>query len=318
MGVLRLSPVPRLVVWTVCLSLLFGVTIRTLAVYGPGWVAAIQSDVIPERRALRLALEAPDMADLRAFYAARNYKPIWIQRRQLRREASNFFDRLALSGREDLDPQAYGVKRLAQLIAQTPSGSPAVGAQAELGLSHAFASYVADLHTPLAGAQLIYTDAALRPPWRPSQAAIIARLESEPTLSAAIADATRMNPIYEQFRQALGDPELRADPDTRRLLLANLERARALPVNLGPRFVLVDVAGAQLWLYDNGRVSDSMKVIVGKPSEPTPMMAGVIRYAVFNPYWECTAGPYPRYLCTAHPGQCLRSCRTENGPLVRL
>jgi murein L,D-transpeptidase YcbB/YkuD len=29
-----------------------------------------------------------------------------------------------------------------------------------------------------------------------------------------------------------------------------------------------------------------MKVIVGKPAEPTPMLAGLVRYAVVNPYWN--------------------------------
>jgi L,D-transpeptidase YcbB len=31
---------------------------------------------------------------------------------------------------------------------------------------------------------------------------------------------------------------------------------------------------------------DSMKVVVGKPSEPTPMMAALMRYTTINPYWN--------------------------------
>jgi L,D-transpeptidase YcbB len=69
-----------------------------------------------------------------------------------------------------------------------------------------------------------------------------------------------------------------------RLLQLNLERARALPV--GERHVVVDAAAQRLYLYENGNVKDTMKVIVGKPSEQTPMIAGLIRYAVLNPYWN--------------------------------
>jgi L,D-transpeptidase YcbB len=70
------------------------------------------------------------------------------------------------------------------------------------------------------------------------------------------------------------------------LIRANLERARALPADLGRRYVLVDAASARLWLYEGVRPVDSMRVIVGKPSDATPMMAGLIRYVTLNPYWN--------------------------------
>jgi murein L,D-transpeptidase YcbB/YkuD len=41
-----------------------------------------------------------------------------------------------------------------------------------------------------------------------------------------------------------------------------------------------------LWLYQDGRAVDSMPVVVGKVSEPTPIMAGLVRYAVARPYWN--------------------------------
>ena len=74
-----------------------------------------------------------------------------------------------------------------------------------------------------------------------------------------------------------------------RLIAANLERARALPPPPGRRFILVNVAAAELWLYEDGRPRGSMRVVVGQRGEPTPMMAGLIRYLVFNPYWEVPA-----------------------------
>ncbi len=70
------------------------------------------------------------------------------------------------------------------------------------------------------------------------------------------------------------------------LIQANLERARALPAVPRGRYLLVDAAAAQLWMYEDGRPVDSMRVIVGKPSEQTPMLAAYVRYAVVNPYWN--------------------------------
>jgi murein L,D-transpeptidase YcbB/YkuD len=71
-----------------------------------------------------------------------------------------------------------------------------------------------------------------------------------------------------------------------RLIRANLDRARALPGGSGGRFVLVDTAGARLWLFEDGQVRDTMRVIVGKPGMATPEMAGLIRFATLNPYWN--------------------------------
>jgi murein L,D-transpeptidase YcbB/YkuD len=74
--------------------------------------------------------------------------------------------------------------------------------------------------------------------------------------------------------------------ETRALLRLNLERARALPAQLGRRYVLVDAAAARLWMYEDGEAVDSMRVAVGRLTEPTPMMAGMIRYLILNPYWN--------------------------------
>jgi len=68
-------------------------------------------------------------------------------------------------------------------------------------------------------------------------------------------------------------------------LRLNLQRARALPA-VSDRYVLVDAAAQRLWLYDKGRPVDSMRVIVGRVTEPTPMLAAYIRHAVLNPYWN--------------------------------
>src|SRR3546814_3380313 len=64
-----------------------------------------------------------------------------------------------------------------------------------------------------------------------------------------------------------------------------MERARVLP---GPwtRQIIVDAVTARLWLYNSGKMQGTMRVVVGKPTEQTPMLAGMMRYAIFNPYWN--------------------------------
>lgn len=54
------------------------------------------------------------------------------------------------------------------------------------------------------------------------------------------------------------------------------------------RYILVDAASARLYMMEDGRVQDSMKVIVGKPDTPTPELSDVINYETLNPYWHVT------------------------------
>ena len=134
---------------------------------------------------------------------------------------------------------------------------------------------------------MVFTDPGL-PPQQPTPGLALRQLAEAPSLKAGVARATQMNPLYLQYRQALAGYRARpnAEPAKVQLLQANMERLRALPPQLGRRFVLVDAAGGRLYLFENGQPTDSMKVVVGKPEEATPEMAGVIRYALFNPNWN--------------------------------
>lgn len=69
------------------------------------------------------------------------------------------------------------------------------------------------------------------------------------------------------------------------MILLNLDRARVLPGARG-RYIVVDAAAARLWMYDKGKVADTMRVVVGTPAQQTPMMVGMMRYVTLNPYWN--------------------------------
>jgi murein L,D-transpeptidase YcbB/YkuD len=72
-----------------------------------------------------------------------------------------------------------------------------------------------------------------------------------------------------------------------RLIILNMERARRLPAaDDKDRYILVDAGAARLYMYENGKVVDSMNVIVGDKDRQTPMMAAELRYVQLNPYWN--------------------------------
>lgn len=70
-----------------------------------------------------------------------------------------------------------------------------------------------------------------------------------------------------------------------RKIALNLDRARGLP---GPhvRHIVVNVAAQQLAYYQDGSEAGRMRVVVGKPDQQTPMLAGMMRFATLNPYWN--------------------------------
>nr|WP_244937436.1 L,D-transpeptidase family protein [Methylobacterium crusticola] len=68
-------------------------------------------------------------------------------------------------------------------------------------------------------------------------------------------------------------------------LLANMERWRWLPADLGETHVFVNIPEFKVRVMSGGRVLDEARAIVGKPDSPTPVFSGEMTYAVVNPSW---------------------------------
>jgi murein L,D-transpeptidase YcbB/YkuD len=122
----------------------------------------------------------------------------------------------------------------------------------------------------------------------PSPHQVLAEAFEARSLIQHVRSVSSVNPVYAQLREAAWKRlrlSGRSAPDAR--LAANLERARLLPAS--GRFIAVNAATQQLWMYEDGRLADTMKVIVGKPGTPTPLLSGTIHFATFNPYWNIPA-----------------------------
>src|SRR5690606_37374954 len=73
--------------------------------------------------------------------------------------------------------------------------------------------------------------------------------------------------------------------DRIRQLKINLKRLRAEPASFGSRFAVVNVPGFRLDVIEDGASVMSMKVIVGRPSTPTPLFETRIEEVILAPYW---------------------------------
>ena len=66
---------------------------------------------------------------------------------------------------------------------------------------------------------------------------------------------------------------------------ANLERARWVLGDLQDDFIVVNIAGFELYEIRDGEVVQSMRVQVGQPYRKTPVFKAKLTYLVFNPTW---------------------------------
>lgn len=69
-------------------------------------------------------------------------------------------------------------------------------------------------------------------------------------------------------------------------VIANMERVRWQPDDMGARHVLVNIPAYQLVAVSQGRVDLNMKVVVGRPARATPIFSDMIRFVEFNPDWS--------------------------------
>jgi murein L,D-transpeptidase YcbB/YkuD len=218
-----------------------------------------------------------------AFYASRQGAPLWLKSGTDGSAAREF---IAALQQASLDGFASGPALAGQaqaLLARAQSGDSAAVASADRLLSSAWVAYVQALQTPPPG--MTYADRWVAPR-RESPGQILARAAYAPSLAGLVRDVSRVNPLYAQLRAAAW-AEMQANggmPDPR--VLTSLERLRDMPFQ--NRYVMVDTAGARLYMIEGGRVADSMKVIVGRPdpATQTPMLASTIYYATLNPYWH--------------------------------
>jgi murein L,D-transpeptidase YcbB/YkuD len=229
------------------------------------------------------AAQSVDEGEISAFYRARGGAPLWLSPHS-GAAAQQLLQLLSTAQADDLNPKRYNVRGLARAIQDAQSGNPGAIQRADAMLSAAFVAYARDQkHDP--GVGIIYVDRELKPQ-PPSAIQLLTDATKASSLSEYVGQMSWMNPIYARLRQAIAARLYRSDAE-RRLLFANLERARALPSGNG-RYVIVNPPAARLYMYENGRVVDSMRVVAGRPDPiaQTPMMVAYIRYVALNPYWN--------------------------------
>jgi murein L,D-transpeptidase YcbB/YkuD len=260
-------------------------TLATMAMLGAATPAGAQPAPAPAAALVPALLASTTRLSpaVDAFYQAHRNSPIWFRSAASAAAANQLpaiLDRAPLDGLNTGPTLARFVEgALARARAATALHRPVALADEKL-LSSAWVQYVQALKSPVPG--ITYGDPALAPQF-PSVDKVLTDAWLAPSLAGHVAGIAAVNPIYAQLRDAAWQ-QMRAGGTVDPRLLTNLERARILPSR--GRYIIVNAATARLAMYEDGKVVDTMKVVVGKPATPTPMLAGTIHYATFNPYWN--------------------------------
>ncbi|HKP33613.1 MAG TPA: L,D-transpeptidase family protein [Sphingomicrobium sp.] len=255
-----------------------------LAGSGLGALALVGSTIVGSAPAVaKAAATASFDREIADFYRSRGGAPLWFAP-GAGNAAPQLIQLLATAQADHLNPRRYNVRALTRAVADARTGSPTAIQRAEALLSHAFVTYARDTrHDP--GVGIVYVDKELKPS-PPSARELLTAAAHAPSLGDHIQQMGWMNPIYAKLRQAIASRMYRNAAEYR-LLELNLERARALPAG-GGRYVIVNPPAARLYMYENGQVVDSMRVVAGRPDPiaQTPMMNAFIRFVALNPYWN--------------------------------
>ena len=185
---------------------------------------------------------------------------------------------------EGLDPAPYGGEAIRRELART-GGNAAPDAMADAAALKLAKDYLVgrvtdraafDWHIERTDGDLNQLSVAL--------GAAVAKGQVRPWLRSLLP----ADPRYAALREALAATPA-ADGATRDRLMANMERWRWMPRDLGPDHIYVNVPSYTLDLVEDGREVSSYTVVVGARATPTPQMTMAASSVVMNPYWYVPA-----------------------------
>ncbi len=273
-----------------------------------------------ERRRTRAAIAS--------FYQSHDFAPIWLQAGAWSPAARGVVKRLRQAAEDGLDLHAFRIPAV-------EAGKPQI--QDEFFLSEAVAAYVAQASgsrvDPRRISRLIGERPALpdidislsraagagdradevlqgfNPPHR-GYAELrekLAELRAGIALDSEdqFAEASPLDDSGAVARKALRrKPVLGkgASPRIEAEIIANMERWRWLPRDLGQDRVEVNIPQFELAVVRGGSVTHRARVVVGKEETPTPIFSNALQFIIVNPSWNVPQSIINKELLPKHGG----------------
>jgi murein L,D-transpeptidase YcbB/YkuD len=261
--------------------------------------------------------------DIAAFYESRGFAPLWYEDGIATKAALGLLDRLAHAGEEGLDPDDYAAAatppvsnapddrmeaewRLSAALvsyARDARGARVVPNRISILITPKLA--LPDVPTVLDTVSRAQDASAALEAFNPHgdgylnlRTALAATRAKMGTRSSSASDGTANAEFASVAQEMLkGRHGSAIDQGGTRIsglslkrieadIIANMERWRWLPTDLGDRYILVNVPEFTLRYVNSGVPTHEARVIVGKPASPTPLFSADMKFLVVNPSWN--------------------------------
>ena len=246
----------------------------------------------------------PEQAAAESFYQARNYQPIWTGSPEALKRAEGAIAFLRNVKSEGLEPRDYPTPDLSGNLSEEQA------AKAELQLTGAILRYARHASSgrvsyTRVSASILYPDHAADP------AEVLNKVASAQDMNAVLQIFEPQQPGFVALKAALAKelatPDQAPSPQDREgskkhrgkeanersrknaadTIIANMERWRWLPRDLGKTHVVVNVPDFTLGVYKDGAPVWQTKIVVGKPGTlATPLLSETMKFLTINPTWN--------------------------------
>ena len=250
-------------------------------------------------RLQQYVVRSQDRTAIEAFYRERNFTPFWVNAAGALPSARKTVDFLHGVSADGLDPKDYPTPTFADR-------DPARLAADEVTLTNSIATFVRHASTgriafgKVSGS--IYFDLK-----SPDLQQVLEKISSSNDIAATLDSFNPQQPQYKELKAALARARSKGDgvdPATKPkaprawqggsgqtsridVVLANMERWRWLPRDLGAAYVIVNIPDYTLTVMNDGKSVWSTRIVVGQPGKhATPLLAETMKYITFNPTWN--------------------------------
>jgi len=235
-------------------------------------------------KAERFFTDKKERAAALAFYQARDNAPLWLDQGVANARAAAVIARIKDAAADGLEPGDYKAPNFDSL-------APDALAEGELKLTQTVLTFARHLQA----GRFAYTRVSKNielPQAAPEPVDILTTLATAADAGKALDGFSPQQEPYRKLRAMLA--ELRGKPDAAKgetarqieTIIANMERWRWYPRDLGAIHVVVNQPDFTLRVMHGGAQVWTTRVVIGKPSMPTPLLSETMKYITVNPTWH--------------------------------
>ena len=256
--------------------------------------AAIDAPIIEQLHNLangkfdRIIGSTKERLSIDAFYAGRNYAPLWLSDGKANARAQAAIAYLGGVAADGLDPTDYPVPNFASLT------DPAALAEAEIRLTTsvitcAHHAQIGRVHWSRVSGDIFYDQNA------PDPAEVLSTVMEANDVGEVLAAYEPHAAAYLALKAKLTQLWVRRDNDEAHgrqsdrqtdIIIVNMERWRWMPHDLGNTYVIVNLPDYTLRVIGQGKQVWMTKIVAGKPATPTPIMSAQMKSISVNPTWN--------------------------------